>query len=304
MHASYSPRIEVDGGSYFPPPYSIDPLPSTLRIGLIPIGLLATLSVISTLSLICFICYRFATWRSHYRTFVGYNQYVVLVLNLLLADLQQSSAYLISFHWVHKNYILAPHPACFAQGWLLHSGDVSSAFFVLAIAVHTFYTAVYGRRIGNKTFGGLIIGIWIFSYFLTGIGVGIHGSTYYVRAGAWCWVSSEYETDRLALHYLWLFVSTLCMSILVALDLTTSKDRRIRYDLDLLRYISPPQTQNQSAIRWSQQHGCVGAERCYNTSCKPHHYAHDALSVRLYSPHAAAFREQNVEYGTSRRANQ
>ncbi|TKA26036.1 hypothetical protein B0A50_05548 [Salinomyces thailandicus] len=206
MVAPYSPLIQVDGGEYFPPPYSVRTLSSTVRHGLIPVGILATASVISTIGLIGFISWRILNWRMHYKTFVGYNQYVVLVLNLLLADLQQAAAFLISFHWVNENYILAPHPACFAQGWLLHSGDVASAFFVLAIALHTFFTAVYGKRIGTKTFYGGVSGAWIFSYFLTGLGVGMHGSKYFVRAGAWCWVSSEYERDRLALHYIWLFI--------------------------------------------------------------------------------------------------
>ena len=207
MVAPYSPEISVDGALYFPAPYSVDPLPPALRRGLIPVGLFAILSVASTLMLICFILYRIFTWRMHYRTFIGYNQYVVLVLNLLVADLQQSSAFLISFHWVRKNYILAPHPACFAQGWLLHSGDVASGFFVLGIAVHTFYTAIYGRRVSNRTFAIVVLCIWIFSYFLTGIGAAIHGERYFVRAGAWCWVSSAFEADRLALHYIWIFVS-------------------------------------------------------------------------------------------------
>ncbi len=71
--------------------------------------------------------------------------------------------------------ILAPSSPCFAQAWLLHSGDVSSGFFVLAIACHTFYTAVYGKRIGNKTFAGVVIATWALAYFLTGLGVGLHG---------------------------------------------------------------------------------------------------------------------------------
>ncbi|KAK4543386.1 hypothetical protein LTR36_005529 [Oleoguttula mirabilis] len=206
MGAPYTPKIQVDGGSYFPAPYSVYPLPPTIRRGLIPVGILAALSVASTICLIAFICYRFVAWRAHYRTFVGNNQYVVLVLNLLLADLQQAASFLISFHWVRKDYILAPHPACFAQGWLLHAGDVGSAFFVLAIAVHTFYTAVYGMRVGTKTFTAGIVGIWVFTYFLTSIGIALHGNKLFVRAGAWCWISSEYESDRLALHYVWLFV--------------------------------------------------------------------------------------------------
>ena len=171
----YSPRIVVDGSSYFPAPFSLDPLPNDLRTGLIPVGVLALLSVMSTLTLISFICYRLATWKLHYRTFIGYNQYVILVLNLLIADLQQSSAFLISFHWIKLGRILAPSTPCFAQAWLLHSGDVSSGFFVLAIALHTFYTAVYGKRISFKWFATAVVLIWAFAYFLTGVGVGMHG---------------------------------------------------------------------------------------------------------------------------------
>ncbi|KAK3068196.1 hypothetical protein LTR53_014441 [Teratosphaeriaceae sp. CCFEE 6253] len=205
-HYPYTPAMHIDGHTYFPAPYSAAPLPASLHRGLVPIGLLALLSVVSTLTLICFIAYRFATWRLHYRTFLGYNQYVVLVLNLLLADLQQSSGFLISWHWFRTDRILAPSSACFAQGWLIHSGDVASGLFVLAIAAHTFYTAVYGRRVGNRGFAACVVGLWGFAYLLTGTGVGMHGDKYFVRAGAWCWVSSSFEKDRLFFHYLWIFM--------------------------------------------------------------------------------------------------
>lgn len=81
----YEPRILIDNSSYFPAPYTNTDLKPSLRSGLIALGLLATLSVVSTLILIGFIAHRFISWRRHYKTFVGYNQYVVLVLNLLLA---------------------------------------------------------------------------------------------------------------------------------------------------------------------------------------------------------------------------
>lgn len=201
----YSPLVEVDGHPYFPHPYSLDPLPDTLSKGLIAVGLLATLSFVTSFVLVGFILYRIFAWRLHYHTFIGYNQYVILVLNLLLADLQQSAAFLISFHWIRENSILAPSGPCTAQAWLLHSGDVSSGFFVLAIAMHTFYTAVQGGRIGHRSFVAAIIATWLFAYFLTAIGL-VHGDKYFVRAGAWCWVSEAYESERLGLHYIWVFI--------------------------------------------------------------------------------------------------
>ncbi|SMR62190.1 unnamed protein product [Zymoseptoria tritici ST99CH_1A5] len=207
MPDPYSPLIHLDGHDYFPPPYSLPELSSSLRIGLIPIAIFATLSVASTSALIIFITLRIVTWRRYCNKVIGigYNQYIVLVLNLLIADLQQGASFLISWHWYRKGHILAPSPACFAQGWLLQSGDVSSGFFVLAIALHTYYTAALGMRISSKVFAGLIAGVWVLTLFLTFIGIALHRETYFVRAGAWCWVSSAYEHERLWCHYVWVF---------------------------------------------------------------------------------------------------
>lgn len=158
----------------------------------------------ATLTLVSFILYRLLTWKLHYRTFIGYNQYVILVLNLLIADLQQSASFLISFHWIRFGRILAPSTPCFAQAWLLHSGDVSSGFFVLAIAIHTFYTAVHGKRVGNKAFAAIIICIWAFAYFLTGVGVGLHGYEEIARGLALTVANHACQTQ--VLHACWRMV--------------------------------------------------------------------------------------------------
>lgn len=103
-------------------------------------------------------------------SFVGYNQYVVLIMNLLIADFLQAVSFLFSFHWIRENAILAPTPSCFAQGFLLNVGDLSSGFFVMAIALHTFFTAVKGRRIAYNPFMFSIIGIWGFALVLSVVG--------------------------------------------------------------------------------------------------------------------------------------
>ena len=202
----FTPKVQIAGGYYFPAPYSLHPLPRGLRHGLISVGLLATLSVGCSLTLICFIMWRLVRWKLHYRTFLGYNQYVILVLNLLLADLQQSTAFLITFHWVRANHIVAPSAPCFAQAWLLHSGNMGSGFFVLGVALHTYYTAVVGRRLGIRAFTAIILGIWLFSYFLTAVGVFMYGDKYFASTRGWCWIPSAFQTERLALHYIWVFL--------------------------------------------------------------------------------------------------
>ncbi|KAF2207345.1 hypothetical protein CERZMDRAFT_7712, partial [Cercospora zeae-maydis SCOH1-5] len=192
---------------YFPPPYSKPALTSEHRLSIIPFASLATLSVVSCIGVIAFILLRMVRWKGQHRTWLGYNQYVVLALNLLLADLQQSSAFLVSWHWLRVNAILAPSAPCFAQAWLLHSGDMSSGFFVLAIAVHTYFTAVHGKRLRDGTFTAMVVGVWIWSYLLTAVGVWLRGrDAYFTVAGSWCWISSNFEEERLWCHYIWIFI--------------------------------------------------------------------------------------------------
>ncbi|KAF2838988.1 hypothetical protein M501DRAFT_905244, partial [Patellaria atrata CBS 101060] len=191
--------------TYYPYPYSLDPLPSHIKRGLIPLGLFGLLSTISTSCLLGWITYRMISWRKHYRTYVGYNQYVVLIYNLLLADLQQSASFLISFHWMREGRIVAPSSACFAQGWLIQIGDVASGFFVLAIALHTWVSVIQGRKIPYGIFVGSILLCWGFALLLTIIGPAVH-KKYFTRAGMWCWASQDYEKERLWLHYIWIFL--------------------------------------------------------------------------------------------------
>jgi hypothetical protein len=219
--AAPNEAIEVNNrivnSKYFAPPHSIDPLPRTIRWGLIGVGICGLASFISTLTLFSFLFYRLFTWRTHYKTFLGYNQYVVLFMNLIFADLCQGSAFVISFYWIAKDAILAPTAPCATQGFFLHFGDVASAFWVLSIAVHTFVTAVRGIRISYSAFNSTIWVVWFSALFLTVLGLALHKETYFVRAGAWCWVSDDYEAERLGLHYFWLFLSGFSITVIYIL---------------------------------------------------------------------------------------
>ncbi|KAF2751711.1 hypothetical protein M011DRAFT_375762, partial [Sporormia fimetaria CBS 119925] len=191
---------------YFPFPNSLDPLTPVFRNGLIPIALCAMLSLLSVSALLGFITYRLISWRRHYKEYVGYNQYVVLIYNLLLADLQQSIAFAISFHWLRLDKILAPTVPCFIQGWFLNLGDVSSGFFVLAIAVHTWMGVVKGYRVPYLWFVVTILMIWLAAVLLTVIGPVMHRDRFFTRAGGWCWISNDFQDERLWLHYFWVFL--------------------------------------------------------------------------------------------------
>jgi hypothetical protein len=201
--------IEAQAGldkRYFAFPNSLEQLSPTYRRGLIPISIFAMMSLVSVTALLGFITHRLISWRRHYREYVGYNQYVILIYNLLLADLQQSIAFAISFHWLRVDAILAPTAPCFIQGWFLNIGDVASGLFVLAIAIHTWLGVVKGYKMPYMWFVTSILGVWFASLFLTALGPLIYRDRFFSRAGGWCWISTDFQDERLWLHYLWIFI--------------------------------------------------------------------------------------------------
>jgi hypothetical protein len=182
--ASLEPRNMLSK-RYFAFPNSMDPMTPTFKTGLIPVALFAMMSLISVSALIGFITWRLISWRKHYKEYVGYNQYVILIYMLLLADLQQAVAFSISFHWLRLGKILAPTPACFIQAWFLHIGDVASGFFVLAIAIHTWMGVVRGYRMPYRWFVTTILLIWLVALTLTFLGPAMYGNKFFARAGGW-----------------------------------------------------------------------------------------------------------------------
>jgi len=198
-------RTELVNG-YFPYPQSLDPLTPLFKHGLIAVALSAMLSLLSVTALLGFITYRMISWRRFYKEYVGYNQYIVLIYNLLLADLQQAIAFAISFHWLRIGKIVAPTAPCVIQGWMVNVGDVASGLFVLAIAIHTWLGVLKGYRVSHLWFVVVTVGIWLLSVALTLIGPIMHKGAFFARASGWCWISSDYQLERLWLHYFWVFV--------------------------------------------------------------------------------------------------
>ncbi|KAK6843950.1 hypothetical protein PG987_004810 [Apiospora arundinis] len=165
--------------------------------GLLAIGCLAAVSFLFTSCLLGFISWRMVSWKRFYTSSIGHNQSIVLVYQLLLADSLQSLGFLISFYWASEREIIGPRSACFVQGWLIQIGDVSSAFFVLAIAIHTVYQVVFSKRVSHRVFLVAVSSVWGLAFLLNLPG------THCRRA---CWIKSDHEDLRLLLHYLWIFI--------------------------------------------------------------------------------------------------
>ncbi|KAI0479409.1 G protein-coupled glucose receptor regulating Gpa2-domain-containing protein [Xylariaceae sp. FL0804] len=192
--------------AYYESPNSMLDMPPRIEQGLLAIGSLATVSILFTTALLSFITWRMVSWRAHYTSYIGRNQCVVLIYQLILADCLQSLGFLISFHWAAEQAIWGPSSACFAQGWLIQIGDVSSAFFVLAIALHTTLQVTMSKRISYQTFTAGVCSIWAVSLILTSLAPITGGRYVFMRAGDWCWISNARDDLRLLLHYLWIFI--------------------------------------------------------------------------------------------------
>lgn len=166
-------------------PAVIAPLPNEHRRGLIAVGVTALLSGVSTAILLGVITYRLIFWRRYFRHYLGHNQYVILIYNLLLADLHEALGFLFSLHWVHRDALTKHTGVCFAQGWMLQLGDPASGLFVLAIGVHTFVVVVLRRKIPHLVFVGCIIALWAFCLLLVVIPTARYKSETYAPTGPW-----------------------------------------------------------------------------------------------------------------------
>nr|CEG04782.1 unnamed protein product [Fusarium clavum] len=147
------------------------------------------------------------------------NQFLVLIINLLLADMHQGVAFLLNAAWLRYDAILVDTATCYTQGLFVSLGDLASSMFITAIAIHTYMAVVKGIQTPQKVLYGVIVAIWIFVYAISFIPIattrnGAEFGGFFVRAGSWCWMNRQYEDLRLFTHYLYIFLGLGTTSIL------------------------------------------------------------------------------------------
>ena len=177
-------------------PDTLDPLPSILQHGLLAVSSLGLLSLFSSTALLSYLSYKFFTWRLRGDLGKGCNQFLLLIFNLLLADIQQATAFVLTLVWLEENRIDAKSATCFVEGWFVSTGDLASSIWIFAIALHTFYAVVKERRLPTGVFTTIAVGLWVFIYAIAAVGVALHPRDYYVRAGAWvCYLNYPLTAD-------------------------------------------------------------------------------------------------------------
>lgn len=190
------PRIDHDSDT-------LPSLPAHIHPWLRAVVALGFLSFTASFSLLSILTYRLVRWQiKSKRT----NQFVVLIFNLLCADILQSLAFLFNVEWLRLDAVVITNPICFAQGWLISNGDVASGVWCFAIGLHTFASVVLNYRLKPRTFLITIIVLWAFVFGVSAIPVALHREEAYVRSGIWCWVHHDLKDLRLWTHYIWIFI--------------------------------------------------------------------------------------------------
>ncbi|KAK5114252.1 hypothetical protein LTR85_010317 [Meristemomyces frigidus] len=224
-------------------PGTLSPLPPILQRGLIAVAFFGFLSFLTSIALFLRLAYRLVTWKR--KTQARVNQFIILIFNLVFADIQQSVAFLLNAQWLRDNAIMVDTPTCWAQGWFVSTGDLASGVFTFAIAIHSFLDIVWDYRVGHKCFLAVIAGLWTFVYACAIIGVALHPDDFYMRAGAWCWINTKYTNERLWLHYFWVIISEFGTVIVYSLIFLILR-RRVK---ESFYTTSDTQTRAQSAAK-------------------------------------------------------
>jgi hypothetical protein len=165
--------------------------------------ILGFLSFVASVTLLVLLAYRLIRWHIKSKRS---NQFVILIFNLLWADIQQSLAFLLNVEWLRLDRVVVNNPICFAQGWLVSTGDLASGVWCFVIGLHTFASVILDWRLKPRCFCITIIAIWVFIYGVSAIPVGMYGKESYVRSGVWCWIHHDLEDLRLWTHYVWIFI--------------------------------------------------------------------------------------------------
>jgi hypothetical protein len=140
------------------------------------------------------------------------NQFIILLLNLLLADMHQGVAFFLNVEWLRRDQIHVGNATCFTQGLFVSTGDLASSCFITAIAVHAYLSVVKRIRPSGRVIYGTVAVIWLFVYLISTIPIAVtrNGRSvggFFVRAGSWCWMNDEYSELRLLTHYLFIFIA-------------------------------------------------------------------------------------------------
>lgn len=114
---------------------------------------------------------------------VATNPFLLLIYNLLLADMIQAASFSLSVSWLRYDATYSGSVTCWLQGWLSTTGKLSASACLVFASGLTYMTVVRGYRASPRALYISIGVVWLFTYVLAGAGVAItHNGR---RVGGW-----------------------------------------------------------------------------------------------------------------------
>lgn len=114
------------------------------------------------------------------------NPLLILIYNLIFADVGFSAAYMANFVWLGNDAIIVGSATCNVQGWLVSFGCLISSAFLVTLATYTYFIVIKGWRASSKLTVIHSVIIWALSILVTCLGVMFtRGEHYFVRQQFW-----------------------------------------------------------------------------------------------------------------------
>lgn len=114
------------------------------------------------------------------------NPLLLLIYNLILADVVLSLAYMNNISWLRMDGIIAKTSTCFAQGWTVSFGCLTTSAFLFAISIFSYAGIIRGYKAKSRDVGIACSIVWILSLLLASLGpMVVHDGTFYGRETNW-----------------------------------------------------------------------------------------------------------------------
>ncbi|KAF8521442.1 hypothetical protein BU17DRAFT_88014 [Hysterangium stoloniferum] len=153
-----------------------------------------------------------AQWRNRMMTPID-----IYVLSLFIADLIHGIGVVLGVRWLAQGEVFCG-TYCTVQGALLQGSQTVVAFSTLAIAVHTFAIVFLKKGESSIIFSTVVVGVmWLYVILFISIAAGIHSkpdNPFYAPTPYWCWVSSNFPSERITGEYGWLWLTALVSLLL------------------------------------------------------------------------------------------
>ncbi|KAK0450064.1 hypothetical protein EV421DRAFT_1990174 [Armillaria borealis] len=201
------------------------PIKNNELAGVIVVNVVAVLSTVALLSIIlrlAWLCILRVTRRKNItqsREYVFFNtQLGYYAACLLIANMFNSAAGLMGLPFLLARRI-TEGGLCTTQALFMQFGNVSTAYFTVSIAVHTFNSLVLRKRQAAVIYSMVISLGWILAAFIAALPLALpqRNGPIYGQYNLTCGVRDKYPVPQFLLHLLPIFIASFFSAVLYSL---------------------------------------------------------------------------------------